>query len=91
MILSFFLEVGNPLTLKENKFLEALLPESWSQEDGEASSLGEYSPNISDIVFKGINNFYKKSFFKYEGSMSTPPCEESVVHVIMETPIEIHS
>lgn len=90
MILSFFLIDGDPLDVKENKFLEALFPELWKLEDDSKISLAEYTPNLNDIVHKGLQNFFRKDFYRYEGSLAFPPCEESIIHIIMATPIKVH-
>lgn len=82
LVVSILLEIGDPLTVKTNEFLEAVFPEVWIFDHTKERLLTD-KPNLNFIAHKGLKAFYNKSFYKYEGSFSTPPCEEGVTHIVM--------
>jgi len=87
--MSVFLEKGDPLAVKDNVFLEGLFPESWKSGNvGESAVLTE-KVNINQIQYLGKSENLNKAFYKYEGSLTTPPCSEGVTHFVLKTPVKI--
>jgi carbonic anhydrase len=70
--------------LEEGDANEALAPfwGEWTEEEGEAE-LEDVTVNAADLL---PNN---KSYYTYEGSLTTPPCTEGVRWIMMTTPVEI--
>ncbi|GAB1598393.1 carbonic anhydrase 1-like, partial [Argonauta hians] len=77
-VLGFFMQVTNQNNPEFNCIAKKL---NLIKSFGEKTSM---SCNIMKIIPKNLNEFYR-----YEGSLTTPPCTESVVWTIFPEPIQI--
>jgi len=75
-VIGVLIEPGEANTVAENFW------GYWSIEEGEAS-LDEITINIADILPDD------RSYYTYEGSLTTPPCSEGVRWIVMQNPIEL--
>lgn len=52
-------------------------------------SLSGQSMNISNIHVRSMLPENLSNFFRYEGSLTTPPCFESIIWTVFDTPITL--
>jgi len=66
--------------------LKNLSPELWNFDTKNPVEL-KNELLLQELVPGGLSEFYRKDFYYYIGSDSTPPCAEGVTRIIMTTPI----
>lgn len=77
-VLGFFFKLGN-----ENAQLKKITPD--------VDSVTSSGKNIKEFDLKGLISEATKSdkYFRYSGSLTTPPCSEAVIWTVYETPLSI--
>ena len=68
-----------------NKFLTDLNLNNFNFEEDFINKIeADSGPSLEDIVEKGATLAFKKSFYSYIGSGSTPPCKQNVMRYVMQ-------
>lgn len=89
LILSFLF---TPKPARYNKFLDELEfynlpnPHDKSRDINQKLSICNVLLDAKDDELSVMNPF---SFYTYSGSMTTPPCQENVIHIVASKPIEL--
>ncbi len=80
-VVGVFVEEGD-----ENSFFENL-DAHWPHDPGNYDdATTTYNPNV--LMPEGYNNYLKAHFWYYDGSLTTPPCSETVNWMVWSTTIE---